>query len=54
LSVALAFVLCLVIVGLFAMPHPAAAHQLLVWGAGPAFCTFCLGWLMADAFRPHW
>jgi curved DNA-binding protein CbpA len=53
-SVVKAFAVCLIMVGLFALPHPDAAGQLLLWGAGPAFCTFCFGWLVADAFRPNW
>jgi tetratricopeptide (TPR) repeat protein len=53
-SVGKAFGICLVMVGLFSLPHPEAAGQLFLWGAGPAFCTFCFGWLVADTFRPNW
>lgn len=53
-SVLKAFAICFVMVCLFVLPHPEAAGQLLLWGSGPAFCTFCFGWMVADSFRSNW
>ncbi|MGQ9523199.1 MAG: J domain-containing protein [Armatimonadota bacterium] len=53
-SVLKAFAICFVMVCLFVLPHPEAASQLLLWGIGPAFCTFCFGWMVADSFRSNW
>lgn len=54
LSVVFAFVSVLLLTFLFALPHPTLMKPMLLWASGLAFSSFCLGWMVADSFRPYW
>lgn len=54
LSVVIAFISTLLLTFLFGLPHPSLLKPMLLWASGLAFASFCLGWMVADSFRPYW